>query len=189
MWKNRYLAHVLSFIGLGANLGDPAETFGRAVAAMRTWGNVLRVSSLYATAPRDVTDQPGFVNAVVEFETELSPRQLLVELKALELQLGRDPGGIRYGPRLIDLDILAIEGRCLVDEDLDLVVPHPRLQERRFALEPLAEINPDLRPWAGCEDVRVDVTVADLLPSVAEQDVRRVGGAEWSDRREWPIGG
>ena len=186
--ENRYLEEVLSFIGLGANLGDPAETFGRAVASMRTIGSVLRASSLYAAAPTDVMEQPEFLNAVVELETDLAPRQLLVELKSLELQLGRDPGGIRYGPRLIDLDILAIEGRCLVDEDLDLVIPHPRLQERRFALEPLAEINPHLQPWKGCEDMRVDVTVADLLPSVAGQDVRRVGGPEWSDRREWRQG-
>lgn len=178
---------MLAFIGLGANIGQPAETFGRAVAAMRTIGSVLNVSSLYAAEPRDLLEQPEFRNAVVELETDLAPRQLLVELKSLELQLGRDPAGARYGPRLIDLDILAIEGRCLVDEDLDLVVPHPRLQERRFALEPLAEINPQLQPWKGCDDVRVDVTVADLLPSVAGQDVRRVGGPEWSDRREWPL--
>ena len=176
---------MLCFIGLGANVGEPAETFARAVAALRTLGGVLRVSSLYAAAPRDVLEQPEFLNAVVELETDLTPRQLLVELKSLELQLGRDPHGARYGPRLIDLDILAIEGKCVVDEDVDLVVPHPRLQERRFALEPLAEIDPDLRPWKGCDDVRVDVTVGDLLPSVATQEVRRVGGPEWSDRREW----
>lgn len=176
---------MLSFIGLGANIGDPAETFARAAAAMRTIGSVLGVSSLYQSAPRDVLEQPEFFNAVVELETDLAPRQLLVELKSLELQLGRDPHGSRYGPRLIDLDILAIQGKCLVDEDLDLVVPHARLQERRFALEPLAEINPNLRPWHGCDDVREDVTVADLLPSVAGQDVRRVAGPEWSDRRDW----
>lgn len=177
---------MLCYIGLGANVGEPAEAFARAVAAMRTLGSVLRVSSLYAAAPRDVLEQPEFLNAVVELETDLAPRQLLVELKSFELQLGRDPHGSRYGPRAIDLDILAVQGKCLVDEDLDLVIPHPRLQERRFALEPLAEIDPDLRPWQGCDDVRVDVTVADLLPSVAAQDVRRVGGPEWSDRREWP---
>ena len=177
---------MLSYIGLGGNQDDPAVQFGRAVAAMRTLGTVLRVSSLYATAPRDVLDQPEFLNAAVEFEADLDPRRLLFELKSIELRLGRDPGGTRYGLRLIDLDILAIAGRCLVDEEIGLVVPHPRLQERRFALEPLAEIDPDLRPWQACEDMRVDVTVADLLPSVAEQDVRRVGGPEWSDRRAWP---
>ena len=177
---------MLTYIGLGGNVGDPAETFARAVSALRGIGTVGRVSSLYASAPMDFADQQEFLNAALELETDLAPRQLLVELKGLELQLGRDPGGVRYGPRAIDLDILAIEGRCLAEEDLGLMVPHPRLQERRFALEPLAEIDPNLKPWAGCEDMRVDVTVADLLPSVAGQDVRRVGGPEWSDHRAWP---
>ena len=174
---------MLAYIGLGGNTGDPALTFARAVGALRGTGQILRVSSLYASAPRDVEDQAEFLNAALEIETELAPRQLLVQLKGIELALGRDPGGMRYGPRAIDLDILAIAGRCLAEQDLDLFVPHPRLQERRFALEPLAEIDPTLKPWAGCDDMRVDVTVADLLPSVATQDVRRVGGPEWSDRR------
>ena len=178
-------ARVRAYIGLGGNLGDPAQTFARAVGALRGIGTVGRVSSLYASDPRDVEDQPEFLNAALELETDLAPRQLLVELKGLELSLGRDPSGMRYGPRAIDLDILAIEGRCLAEDDLGLMVPHPRLQERRFALEPLAEIDPNLKPWAGCEDMRVDVTVADLLPSVAGQEVRRVGGPEWSDRRDW----
>lgn len=179
-----YRADVLAYIGLGGNTGDPAVTFGRAVGALRATGQIVRVSSLYASAPRDVEDQPEFLNAALELETDLAPRQLLVQLKGIELALGRDPSGERYGPRSIDLDILAIQGRCLADQDLNLFVPHPRLQERRFALEPLTEIDPGLKPWAGCDDMRVDVTVADLLPSVAGQDVRRVGGPEWSDRRD-----
>lgn len=156
------------------------------MGALRATGQIVRVSSLYASAPRDVEDQPEFLNAVLELETDLAPRQLLVQLKGIELALGRDPSGERYGPRAIDLDILAIQGRCLAEQDLDLFVPHPRLQERRFALEPLAEIDPGLKPWAGCDDMRVDVTVADLLPSVVGQDVRRIGGPEWSDRRDAP---
>ncbi len=176
---------MLAYIGLGGNVGDPAETFARALDPLRGIGQIVRVSSLYASAPRDVEGQPEFLNAALELDTELAPRQLLVQLKGIELALGRDPSGMRYGPRSIDLDILAIQGRCLAEEDLDLFVPHPRLQERRFALEPLAEIDPNLKPWEGCEDMRVDVTVADMLPSVATQDVRRVGGPEWSDRREW----
>ena len=167
-------------------MGDPAVTFGRAVGALRATGQIGRVSSLYASAPRDVEDQPEFLNAALELETDLAPRQLLVQLKGIELALGRDPSGERYGPRAIDIDILAIQGRCLADQELDLFVPHPRLQERRFALEPLTEIDPGLKPWAGCDDMRVDVTVADLLPSVAGQDVRRIGGPEWSDRRDAP---
>ena len=96
--------------------------------------------------------------------------------------MGRDPQGARYGPRIIDLDLLVIDGRCVEDPELDLIVPHPRLPERRFVLEPLAEIDPQLLPWRDCADLRQDVTVADLLATVAQQEVERVGDASWADR-------
>ncbi len=169
------------FIGLGGNLRDTRLAFGSAVRELRRIGQVVRTSSLYASAPRDVLDQPEFSNAAVEFETELSPPDLLLELKRLEMSMGRDPQGMRFGPRVIDLDILSLDRRCVEDLELDLIVPHPRLHERRFALEPLAELEPSLQPWRGCADVRRDVTVADLLASVADQDVRRVAGPEWAD--------
>lgn len=172
-----------AFIGLGGNVGDPQQSFVGAVRELAAIGHVARVSSLYQTAPRDFVDQPTFTNAVVELETELAPADLLFHLKRVEVALGRDPQGLRYGPRVVDLDILAFDGRCVTDTDLDLIVPHPRLQERRFALEPLAELDPALRPWRGCADLRTDVTVADLLPSVADQEVRRVAGPGWADRR------
>jgi len=172
---------VRAFIGLGGNQGDPAATFASAAAELRAMGQVARVSSLYASAPRDLVDQPEFTNAVLELETELDPAQLLFNLKRLEIALGRDPDATRFGPRVIDLDILSFDGRCVEDLELDLIVPHPRLVERRFALEPLAELDPGLRPWRNCADLRTDVTVADLLPSVADQDVRRMRGPEWAD--------
>lgn len=175
-------AQMRAFIGLGGNMPGSASALTRAAAELRAIGSVGRTSSLYVTAPRDMSDQPDFTNAALELETDLSPEDLLVQLKQLELSLGRDPQGIRYGPRLLDLDILAIDGKCVTDVERDLIVPHPRLQERRFALEPLAELQPDLRPWRNCADVRRDVTVADLLPSVADQDVRRAAGPEWADR-------
>ncbi len=106
------------------------------------------MSSLYRSAPRDRNDQPEFLNSAVILETDLEPRALLAELKAIERRLGRDPAGERFGPRLVDLDILAVEGVCI--NEPGLVVPHPRLAERRFALEPLAELDPELRPWAAC---------------------------------------
>ena len=146
-------------------------------------GAVGAVSSLYVSEPRENRDQPEFTNAAVELETELDPGALLLELKGIELRLGRDPHGRRWGPRIIDLDILAFDGRCVEDPELDLIVPHPRLPQRRFVLEPLAELDPDLKPWRNCSDLRHEVTVGDLLPSVAEQKVRRVGGAEWADPR------
>ena len=169
------------FIGLGGNLGDTRSVFGSVSRELRAKGHVVRSSSLYESEPRDVLDQPRFTNAAIELETDLSPQQLLIELKRLEMALGRDPQGMRFGPRVVDLDILSLDGRCVEDRELDLIVPHPRLVERRFALEPLAELEPSLQPWRGCADVRRDVTVADLLPSVAEQQVERVGGAEWAD--------
>ena len=170
-----------AFIGLGGNIGDTRAAFASAVRQLRRIGQVVKASSLYAGAPRDMLDQPDFTNAAVEMETELSAEELLLELKRLELSMGRDPQGTRYGPRVIDLDILSLDGRCVEDLELDLIVPHPRLHERRFALEPLAELEPSLQPWRGCADVRRDVTVADLLPSVADQEVRRVAGPEWAD--------
>lgn len=144
-------------------------------------GQVVRVSSLYDSAPRDAYDQPHFLNAAIELETDLEPAQLLVELKRLELALGRDPQGRRWGPRVIDLDILSFDGRCVTDPEHELIVPHPRFHERRFALEPVAELDPGLRPWRGCADLRVDVSVADLLATVANQEVVRIGGPDWAD--------
>ena len=171
-----------AFIGLGGNLPESTSALARAAGELRGMGSVVKTSSLYTSAPRDLLDQPDFVNAALELQTDLAPQDLLLELKRLELALGRDPQGMRFGPRLVDLDILAIDEKCVTEPDIDLIVPHPRLQERRFALEPLAEIQPDLQPWRGCADVRRDVTVADLLPAVADQDVLRTAGPEWADR-------
>jgi len=170
-----------AFIGLGGNLPGSLAAFGSAVRELATIGQVVRTSGIYLSSPRDLLDQPDYINAALELETDREPADLLFALKRLELTLGRDPQGVRFGPRLIDLDILSLDGRCVEDAELDLVIPHPRLVERRFALEPLAELDPDLRPWRGCADLRVDVTVADLLPMVAEQEVSRIAGPEWAD--------
>jgi 2-amino-4-hydroxy-6-hydroxymethyldihydropteridine diphosphokinase len=172
---------VRAFIGLGGNLGEPAVAFRTAVAELRGIGQVVKVSSLYDTAPRDSYDQPHFLNAALELLTDLEPTDLLLELKRLEGALGRDPQGPRWGPRVIDLDILSFDGLCVTDTEHDLIVPHPRFHERRFALEPVAELDPLLLPWRNCSDLRVDVSVADLLPTVASQEVMRVGGPDWAD--------
>ncbi len=170
-----------AFIGLGGNLGEPAVAFRAAVAELRGIGLVVRVSSLYDSAPRDLVDQPRFLNAALELETDLSPLDLLAELKRLELALGRDPDTRRWGPRVIDLDILSFDGRCVTDPEHSLIVPHPRFHERRFALEPVAELDPGLLPWRNCSDLRVEVSVVDLLATVADQEVLRVGGPDWAD--------
>jgi 2-amino-4-hydroxy-6-hydroxymethyldihydropteridine diphosphokinase len=171
-----------TFIGLGANLGDARATFIRAVAELRLLGTVTGASSLYLSAPRDVVDQPDFLNAAVELLYEPEPRELLSTLQDIERRLGREEGQ-RHGPRPMDLDILAIDGQCVQDPEDGLIVPHPRLHERRFALEPMAELDPNFRPWRNCADLRADVTVADLLAVVADQRVQRLTGPEWADER------
>lgn len=129
----------LARIGIGANLGDAQATVRRASRELGRLGAVVRVSSLYRTKAWGVPDQPDFINAAALLETSLEPRALLRALQAMEEELGRTPT-FRWGPRIVDLDILAYGDRT-VDEP-DLVIPHPRLHERAFALIPLAEIDP-----------------------------------------------
>jgi 2-amino-4-hydroxy-6-hydroxymethyldihydropteridine diphosphokinase len=133
-----------AFVGLGANLGAREETIGRAVEllAQEPDIDVVAVSDLRETDPVGVLDQPRFLNGVVALETELRPHALLDVLLRIERDLGRVRDGTRWGPRTIDLDLL-VYGDEVVDEP-GLRVPHPRLHERRFALEPLAELAPEL---------------------------------------------
>jgi 2-amino-4-hydroxy-6-hydroxymethyldihydropteridine diphosphokinase len=136
---------VRAYVGLGANLGDREETIRSAVALLGTQPgiDVVAVSSLRETEPVGYVDQPAFLNGAVAIETELSPQELLGRLLAVELALGRVRGkSPRFGPRAIDLDLL-LYGAEVVDEP-GLTVPHPRLAERRFVLEPLHELDPDL---------------------------------------------
>jgi len=127
-----------AYVGLGANLGDREATIRAAIAALP---GVVAVSELRETEPVGVTEQPAFLNGAVALETELPARELLESLFAVERELGRERRE-RWGPRTIDLDLLLYGGET-VDEP-GLTVPHPRLHERRFALEPLAELDPEL---------------------------------------------
>ncbi|MBI3445053.1 MAG: 2-amino-4-hydroxy-6-hydroxymethyldihydropteridine diphosphokinase [Magnetospirillum sp.] len=127
----------LVHLGLGTNLGDRAGNLRSALAALASVGRLAALSQVWETAPLYVTDQPSFLNMAVALETVLAPMDLLVRLKAMEDELGR-VASIRYGPRLIDLDIL-LYGDVVMESDR-LTLPHPRLPERRFALAPLAEI-------------------------------------------------
>ena len=133
----------LAYVGIGANLGPREETLRRAVDLFgRADGvEVVGVSELRETDPVGVVDQPPFLNGAVSVETTLSPRALLDLLLEVERSLGRVRGE-RWGPRVVDLDLL-VYGIEVLDEP-GLHVPHPRLHERRFALEPLAEMNPEL---------------------------------------------
>jgi 2-amino-4-hydroxy-6-hydroxymethyldihydropteridine diphosphokinase len=127
-----------AYVGVGANLGDREATIRAAVDALP---GVVGVSELRETEPVGVVDQPPFLNGAVRIETSLEPRALLEILLATERTLGRVREE-RWGPRTVDLDLL-VYGDLTVDEP-GLRVPHPRLHERRFALEPLAELDPEL---------------------------------------------
>ena len=133
-----------AFVGLGANLGPREVTLLRAVDLLgaEPGVQVLEVSALRETTPVGNVDQPEFLNGAVAVETSLSARELLNALLRVERELGRVRDGTRWGPRTIDLDLLLF-GDEVVDEP-GLQVPHPRLHERRFALEPLAELEPEL---------------------------------------------
>ena len=127
------------FISLGANLGPARENLARAIRSIKKRCRVLAVSSLYESDPVGPQDQPKFTNAVIKAETDLSPFELLDCLKTIEKEIGRKKTK-RWGPRVIDLDII-FYGDLVISTD-SLVIPHPRAHERRFVLEPLLEIDP-----------------------------------------------
>ena len=152
---------MLAYVGIGANLGEREATVGRAIELLgeAEGVDVVAVSTLRETEPWGPVPQPPFLNGAVALETGLGPEALLETLLAVEQALGRrrDEATERWGPRAIDLDLLLYGDRTL---DLPgLTVPHPRLHERRFALEPLAELAPDA-------DVPGHGTVSELLAAL-----------------------
>ncbi|MGC9972955.1 MAG: 2-amino-4-hydroxy-6-hydroxymethyldihydropteridine diphosphokinase [Bryobacteraceae bacterium] len=154
------------YLSLGSNLGDREGHLREAIALLGAEGlRVLRVSSLYETEPMEVRGQPWFLNLVVEAETDLFPRQVLARIRKIELGLGRKRGRPK-GPRTIDIDILLF-GESVI-ETTDLTVPHPRLAERRFVLEPLVELVPELRHPVNRRTMR------ELLAATADQVVKRI---------------
>jgi 2-amino-4-hydroxy-6-hydroxymethyldihydropteridine diphosphokinase len=134
----------LVYIGLGSNLGERESTIRRALELLAAEGDieVEAVSSLRETDPVGYEDQPPFLNGAAALRTDVSAPALLQRLQGVERQLGRDRSGPRFGPRTIDLDLL-LYGGDMIDEP-GLVVPHPRLAERRFVLEPLSELDESL---------------------------------------------
>jgi 2-amino-4-hydroxy-6-hydroxymethyldihydropteridine diphosphokinase len=159
------------YLGLGANVGDRLANLRLALQRLQTLAHLEEVSSLYETQPQGVSDQPLFLNAVCRVSTGLEPQALLRFLKNLEWETGRRPGGQRWGPRPIDLDILLYDDR-VVDAP-ELTVPHPRLAERAFVLVPLCELTPELgHPLLG-------KTMKELLASVGKKGVRRIAPKGW----------
>jgi 2-amino-4-hydroxy-6-hydroxymethyldihydropteridine diphosphokinase len=134
-----------SFVGLGANLDDPRGSIERSLELLRAEPGVevVAVSTLRETDPVGIVDQPRFLNGAVELETALPAAELLQDLLAIERRLGRVRDGVPPGgPRTIDLDLLLYDGASITEPGLR--IPHPRLHERAFVLEPLAELDPAL---------------------------------------------
>jgi 2-amino-4-hydroxy-6-hydroxymethyldihydropteridine diphosphokinase len=134
-----------AFVGIGSNLGEPERKIAAALEQLAAEDGIdlVAVSTLRETEPVGYLDQPNFLNGAARIETELPPRELMERLLAIESRLGRLRGeGPRFGPRTIDLDLLLYGGETI--DEPGLTVPHPRLAERRFALEPLAELAPGL---------------------------------------------
>src|SRR3954451_13127721 len=159
----------LGYLGLGSNVGDRRGNLQAAVEDLWTPdGVVLASSSVYETEPvGEVLDQPDFYNACVRIETPLDPEGLLDACKAVERALGRQSGGVRHGPRPIDVDVLLLEG--VEHESERLRLPHREVTTRRFVLVPLLELDPDL-------EVTGDGRAADALAALGPgQDVRRAG--------------
>jgi 2-amino-4-hydroxy-6-hydroxymethyldihydropteridine diphosphokinase len=155
-----------AYVALGANLGDPASTIRAAFGALANLpdSKVIRCSSLYRTAPVGIVDQPEFVNAVALLETTLMPQALLKELLDIERRFGRLRAE-KNGPRTLDLDLLLYDAQFI--ELPELTLPHPRLHLRAFVLQPLAELDPDLRlPGRG--------HINAWLPAVANQGIVRL---------------
>jgi 2-amino-4-hydroxy-6-hydroxymethyldihydropteridine diphosphokinase len=162
------------FLGLGSNVGDSRANLEAAVAELPRHGvTVLRSSSVYETEPVGlVLDQPDFLNACVEIETALDPEALLDACKAVERAVGRATGGPRHGPRVIDVDLLLLGDTEYASERLTL--PHAEVSSRRFVLEPLLELSPDLTLPGGR---RLTDALAALNRSPPTPSVRRAGPA------------
>jgi 2-amino-4-hydroxy-6-hydroxymethyldihydropteridine diphosphokinase len=130
------------FIGLGSNLGDRNEYLNEALENINDFARVIAKSSIYETEPVGYKNQGMFLNMVVEAMTFLGPEELLARLKKLEKEMGRPDRGMRFGPREIDLDILLYEDEVVNKDGIE--IPHPRMAERGFVLEPLSEIAPQI---------------------------------------------
>ena len=150
---------MIANIAIGSNIDDPPANVEQAMIHIEQLGRVMAKSSLYATKPWGVTDQPDFCNAAMQIDTEFSPHELLSRLQGIEQSMGRT-ATYKWGPRLIDLDLLTYED--VVIDDAELTVPHPHMNERSFVLVPLAEI-----------DNRFEAA-RDRLPSSDVAEVRKI---------------
>lgn len=156
---------VTAYLGLGTNLGSREQNLSQALQSLANSPDlhIVRSSSIYETAPWGYTAQPSFLNCAVEVRTKLSPVELLALAKYIESDLGRQEN-FRYGPRLIDIDILLYGDETIHLSQPDLDIPHPRITERAFVLVPITEIAPEIiHPM-------LNVTLADLLEKVDRKE-------------------
>jgi 2-amino-4-hydroxy-6-hydroxymethyldihydropteridine diphosphokinase len=156
------------YLGLGSNVGDRLANLRAATAELRKRGvAVVAESSVYETAPQgEILDQPDFLNAAVAIDTDLGPEELLDVCKEIERALGREQAGPRHSPRPIDIDLLLLGEHEYRSERLTL--PHAEVSSRRFVLEPLLDLDPELTLPDG-------IRLADALPALMDQPVRLAG--------------
>jgi 2-amino-4-hydroxy-6-hydroxymethyldihydropteridine diphosphokinase len=155
---------VTAYIGLGANLGDREANIREALSELNRSGcRLTRASSIYETTPVGYSDQPDFLNAVAEIETNLEPLELLTALGTIEQRIGREET-FKWGPRTIDLDILLYGENAFTEENLE--IPHPEMHRRAFVLTPLAEIAPEIKhPVSG-------LTAREMSANVGAEGIR-----------------
>jgi 2-amino-4-hydroxy-6-hydroxymethyldihydropteridine diphosphokinase len=169
---------VLAYLSLGSNLGDREAQLLQALRHLGTIGQVVAVSSFYETEPVDFTEQPCFLNCAAVLETTKNAQQLMASLLEIERQMGRQRGQ-KKGPRLIDMDILLL-GDYVVSSN-EVTIPHPEMHKRRFVLQPLAEIAPDvMHPL-------LNKTIRELLDALPPgQNVRKLptSGRQSSTKRD-----
>lgn len=152
------------FLSVGSNLGDKLDNCLQGLGCLSESGKsrLLRTSRFYRTSPVDYTDQAWFVNAAVEIATLLNPESLLDELLAIQRRMGRKADAVRFGPRVIDLDILLFNEAVIKTNRLE--IPHPRMHKRAFVLQPICDINPTvIHPVLG-------MTAIDLLNQLDDDD-------------------
>lgn len=151
----------LAYLSLGSNIGDREALLREAVRRLGDVGRVTTVSSFYETEPVELTEQPWFLNCAIALETGLTPQELMTAILSIEEAMGRQRVQ-KKGPRMIDIDILLF-GNTVLDST-DVAIPHPAMHERRFVLEPLAEIAPEVRHLVFDKTIR---ELRDALPSGA----------------------
>ena len=157
---------VTAYLGLGANLGDREAGINKALVELIRTGacRLIRISSLYATEPVGIKEQPEFLNAVAEIETDMPPLELLQAIRSVERKTGREKT-FKWGPRVIDIDILLYGDTCLTEESLE--IPHPEMHKRAFVLTPLAEIAPQaMHPKLG-------LTAREMSAEIGAEGVRK----------------